>query len=92
LLFFILPVFGQVLWFLFSAWMMAVQYCDYAFDNHKVSFREMKHVLQANRSQSFSFGITVSVFSLIPIVNFLVMPVAVCGATALWVDELKEQV
>jgi CysZ protein len=92
LLFFILPVFGQVLWFLFSAWMMAVQYCDYAFDNHKVSFREMKHVLQANRSQSFSFGITVSIFSLIPIVNFLVMPVAVCGATALWVDELKEQV
>jgi CysZ protein len=92
LLFFILPVFGQILWFLFSAWMMAVQYCDYAFDNHKVSFKEMKRVLQTNRSQSFSFGITVSVFSLIPIVNFLVMPVAVCGATALWVDELKEQV
>lgn len=92
LLFFILPVFGQILWFLFSAWMMAVQYCDYAFDNHKVSFTDMKHNLQANRSQSFSFGITVSVFSLIPIVNFLVMPVAVCGATALWVDELKEQV
>jgi CysZ protein len=92
LLFFILPVFGQVLWFLFSAWMMAIQYCDYAFDNHKVSFRDMKHILQANRSKSFSFGITVSVFSLIPILNFLVMPVAVCGATALWVDELKEQV
>ena len=92
LLFFILPVLGQILWFLFSAWMMAVQYCDYAFDNHKVSFRDMKHVLLANRSHSFSFGITVSVFSLIPIVNFLVMPVAVCGATALWVDELKEQV
>lgn len=92
LLFFILPVFGQVLWFLFSAWMMAVQYCDYAFDNHKVSFRDMKRVLQDNRTQSFSFGVAVSVFSLIPIVNFLVMPVAVCGATALWVDELKEQV
>jgi len=92
LLFFILPIVGQVLWFLFSAWMMAVQYCDYAFDNHKVSFRDMKRVLQNNRSQSFSFGITVSVFSLIPILNFLVMPVAVCGATSLWVDELKEQV
>ena len=92
LLFFMLPLFGQILWFLFSAWMMVIQYCDYAFDNHKVSFRDMKRVLQANRSQSFNFGITVSVFSLIPIVNFLVMPVAVCGATALWVDELKEQV
>jgi CysZ protein len=92
LLFFILPLFGQILWFLFSAWMMAIQYCDYPFDNHKVPFREMKQVLQNNRSHSFSFGITVSIFSLIPILNFLVMPVAVCGATALWVDELNEQV
>lgn len=92
LLFFILPVFGQVLWFLFSAWMMAIQYCDYPCDNHKISFPDMKRILHAHRSHSFSFGITVSVFSLIPIVNFLVMPVAVCGATALWVDKLKERV
>jgi CysZ protein len=92
LLFFILPLVGQVLWFLFSAWMMAIQYCDYPCDNHKVSFRDMKRILHEQRSESFSFGITVSVFSLIPIVNFLVMPVAVCGATALWVDKLKERV
>jgi CysZ protein len=51
----------------------------------------MKQSLQANRSQSFSFGITVSLFSVIPIVNFLVMPVAVCGATALWVNEFKHK-
>lgn len=92
LLFFILPVIGQVLWFLFSAWMMAVQYCDYPFDNHKVPFTKMKLILGDNKSQSFSFGITVSVVSLVPILNFLVMPVAVCGATALWVEELKDQV
>ncbi|WP_299071718.1 sulfate transporter CysZ [uncultured Paraglaciecola sp.] len=92
LLFFMLPVIGQVLWFLFSAWMMAIQYCDYPCDNHKVSFRDMKRALQATRTQSFSFGIAVSVFSLIPIVNFLVMPVAVCGATAFWVDELQDHV
>ncbi|MGS2721558.1 sulfate transporter CysZ [Paraglaciecola aestuariivivens] len=91
LLFFILPFIGQILWFLFSAWMMAVQYCDYPFDNHKVPFAQMKDVLQTNRSKSYSFGITVSVFSMIPILNFLVMPVAVCGATALWVKELKHQ-
>lgn len=92
LLFFILPVIGQVLWFLFSAWMMAIQYCDYPCDNHKISFTDMKRILHEHRSQSFSFGITVSIFSLIPIVNFLVMPVAVCGATALWVDKLKGRV
>ena len=26
--FWLLPVFGQIIWFLFSAWMMAIQYCD----------------------------------------------------------------
>jgi len=92
LLFFILPLIGQVLWFLFSAWMMAIQYCDYPCDNHKISFQDMKRILHTHRSRSFSFGIAVSIFSLIPIVNFLVMPVAVCGATALWVDKLKERI
>ncbi|MEM5495895.1 sulfate transporter CysZ [Paraglaciecola mesophila] len=89
LLFFILPVFGQVLWFLFTAWMMAIQYCDYPFDNHKVSFKDMRRTLNQSRGNCFSFGIGVSVFSMIPIVNFLVMPVAICGATAMWVDNLK---
>ena len=92
LLFFILPVIGQVLWFLFSAWMMAIQYCDYAFDNHKVSFKDMRRTLNQSRGSCFSFGIGVSVFSMIPIVNFLVMPVAICGATAMWVDNLKPKV
>ena len=92
LLFFILPVFGQILWFLFSAWMMAIQYCDYAFDNHKVDFNRMRRTLHASRGNSFSFGIAVSIGSMIPLVNFLVMPVAVCGATAMWVDDLRHKV
>jgi len=27
---------------------------------------------------------------MIPIVNFIVMPVAICGATALWGDKYRE--
>lgn len=92
LLFFILPVFGQVLWFLFSVWMMAIQYCDYAFDNHKISFHQMRQTLQSSRANSFSFGIAVSIGSMIPLLNFLVMPVAVCGATAMWVDDLQHKI
>lgn len=90
LLFFILPVIGQVVWFMFSAWMMAVQYCDYPFDNHKISFQRMRNELNQERGKCFSFGIMVNIFSLIPILNFLVMPVAICGATSLWVDEFVE--
>lgn len=90
LLFFLLPVIGQVLWFLFSAWMMAIQYCDYPFDNHKIGFKDMRNSLNQKRTHCFSFGVMVSVFSMIPIVNFLVMPVAICGATSMWVNEFKQ--
>ena len=72
--------------------MMAVQYCDYPFDNHKVPFKTMRRTLNESRSNSFSFGIMVSVFSMIPVVNFLVMPVAICGATKMWVEDLHRRV
>lgn len=91
LLLWVLPVIGQVLWFLFVSWMMAIQYKDYPFDNHKIPFPEMKHALSNNKSLSYSFGLTVMVFSMIPIVNLIVMPVAICGSTSLWVDHYKQQ-
>jgi CysZ protein len=88
----VLPILGQIIWFLFIAWMMAIQYKDYAFDNHKIPFAQMKEILKQNKSLSYSFGITVTVFSMIPIVNLVVMPVAICGATALWVDYYQDKV
>jgi len=92
LIMWILPVIGQVIWFLFVSWMMAIQYKDYPFDNHKIPFDEMKGALQQRKSLSYSFGITVAFFSMIPLINLIVMPVAICGATALWVDHYKHQV
>ncbi|KGJ96082.1 sulfate transporter CysZ [Colwellia psychrerythraea] len=88
----LLPIFGQIIWFLFIAWMMAIQYKDYPFDNHKIPFTQMKDVLKNNQGVSYSFGITVALFSMIPIVNLVVMPVAICGATALWVDYYQDKV
>jgi len=87
----LLPVVGQIIWFLFIAWMMAIQYKDYPFDNHKVPFATMKQMLKQNQGISYSFGITVALFSMIPIVNLVVMPVAICGATAIWVDHYKNK-
>ena len=89
ILFLLIPVIGQVLWFMFNAWMMAIQYCDYPYDNHKVPFKVMRAHLGKHKTLCFSFGVGVSLFSLIPLVNFIVMPVAICGATAMWVERLK---
>ncbi|OOE90946.1 sulfate transporter CysZ [Salinivibrio sharmensis] len=80
---------GPVIWFLFSAWMMAIQYCDYPFDNHKVSFPAMRQTLNQQRGASLSFGAIVMLFTMTPLLNLLVMPAAVCGATAMWVDNHK---
>ena len=87
-----LPFIGQILWFLFIAWMMAIQYKDYPFDNHKIPFARMKELLKQNQGISYSFGITVAVFSMVPIINLIVMPVAICGATALWVDHYQKKI
>jgi CysZ protein len=90
LLFFILPGIGQLLWFLFCSWMLAIQYCDYPFDNHKVPFTTMRKALKLQWKHSYAFGISVYVLSLVPLINLLIMPVAVCGATAMWVDKFRE--
>jgi len=90
LILFIVPVIhviAGILWFLFSAWMLAIQYIDYPFDNHKVPFIDMKKMLAKRRLLCLSFGGMSLLASLIPIVNFVVMPASVIGATLMWVEE-----
>lgn len=90
LILYFIPGIGQtvapVLWFLFSAWMLAIQYCDYPFDNHKVPFKEMRTALRTRKITNMQFGALTSLFTMIPVLNLFIMPVAVCGATAMWVD------
>ena len=94
LLLFLIPVVGQtlapVLWFVFSAWMMAIQYCDYPFDNHKIEFAVMRRALAQKRQLNLSFGASVALCSSLPLLNLLIIPVAICGATALWVDHYTQ--
>ncbi len=80
---------APVLWVLFSAWMMAVEYCDYPMGNHGLRFGEQRQRLGQRRMLSFGFGGATLLATMIPLVNFLVMPAAVAGATALWVEQLR---
>ena len=86
---FIFPPAATVLWFLFGAWMMSLQYCDYPMDNHKHSLADVKHAIARRRMTSLGFGGAVMFGTMIPVVNFIIMPVAVCGATVYWVEELR---
>lgn len=75
------------LWLVFGIWMMAIQYIDYPADNHKMSWQDMLAWLRQKRWQSLSFGGIVYLALLIPVVNILMMPAAVAGATLFWVRE-----
>ncbi|MFP9231163.1 sulfate transporter CysZ [Pectobacterium cacticida] len=94
LILYFIPGIGQtvapILWFLFGAWMMAIQYCDYPFDNHKVDFPTMRRALRRHSITNMQFGALVSLFTLVPLLNLVIMPVAVCGATQLWVDRYRD--
>ncbi|MGL5007229.1 MAG: sulfate transporter CysZ [Plesiomonas sp.] len=85
----LIPVIGQtlapLLWLLLTAWMLAVQYSDYPFDNHKIPFTVMRDTLKQRRITSLTFGGLISFCTMIPLLNLVIMPVAVCGATAMWV-------
>lgn len=75
--------------FAFGAWMFALEYIDYPMGNHDMLFKEVKGNLRQRRRVALGFGFTIAVFSIIPIVNLVIMPIAVAGATALYVEQLK---
>lgn len=83
----VINIVAPVLWFLFGAWMMAIQYCDYPMDNNRVSFAQMKALLKAQRLTSVGFGGLVQLGMMVPLLNLVLMPAAVVGATIYWVEE-----
>jgi CysZ protein len=80
-----------VLWFLYSAWMLALEYVDYPMGNHGLKAREMRARLRKQRVLGLGFGSATAGLTMVPVVNFIVMPSAVAGATAMWVRELGKE-
>jgi len=77
------------LWVAFGAWMLAIQYADYPMANHGLGFAEQRACLRERRLLALGFGGAAMFALVIPIVNFIVIPASVAGATAMWVEEFK---
>lgn len=77
----------SVIWFLFSAWMIALQYVDYPMDLHRITFADMQAQMRESFWKYLSFGCCVTVVMLVPVLNFFAMPAAVIAATLMFVDE-----
>ena len=87
LLLFLIPgvnLVAPLVWLAFCAWLLALEYLDYPMGNHGILFKAQRAHLKAYRGGVFGFGSAALLMTLIPVVNFLAMPAAVAGATALW--------
>ena len=89
LLLLLIPVIGPVIWFFFGAWMMALEYLDYPMGNHGLFFPDIRARLREKRALAMGFGSGVLLLTMLPGLNFIAMPVAVAGATRLYLNEFK---
>lgn len=85
-----LNILGTCLAALWGCWCLSIQYTDYAADNHQTGFSELRNQLGKQRLTSLGFGGIVLFVSMIPLVNILIPPIAVAGATILWVREISK--
>lgn len=85
-----LNLLAPILWLFFSSWTLALDYHDYPMGNHQLAFKQQREILRSQRGLALGFGLATMVATMIPIVNFLVIPAAVAGATKLFVENLKQ--
>lgn len=93
LLLFLIPgvnVIAPILWMVFSAWMLALEYADYPMANHDILFPEQRVLLQKKRLMVWGFGAAILFLLMIPVLNFVAMPAAVAGATLMWVEQFAQ--
>ena len=79
-------VIAPFLWALFGAWGMALEYMAYPLENAGVLFSEQKQLVKSIRWGALSFGGVAAMGLTIPVLNIIVAPAAVIGATIYFND------
>jgi CysZ protein len=77
---------APVLWGLFGAWAMTMEYFAYPLENAGILFAEQKQILSRYRLSTLSFGGLVMLGLTLPLLNILIAPAAVIGAS-LWAHD-----
>lgn len=81
----LVPIVGFIalpLGLLLAAWLLALEFSDNPIGNWGWEFTRQRDLMRAHRAGFLGFGLAVMGLSLVPIVNFAVIPAAVAGMTA----------
>ena len=84
----IVQMISPVLWYLFGAWVLALQYIDIPADNNGKSFDEVLELMKQNRAEVMGFGGATLLLTSTPIVNLIIIPIAVAGGVLFWVEKM----
>ncbi len=76
-----LNVLAPALWAMFGAWGMALEYLAYPLENQGVLFSEQKDLIKSVRLGALSFGGLAVLGLTVPVLNIIIAPAAVIGAT-----------
>ncbi|NRB40155.1 MAG: sulfate transporter CysZ [Pseudomonadales bacterium] len=82
----------NILSLLIGAWLMAIQYLDIPADNHQLSFTDFLRLLKKQPLKAGAFGLSVMLVSMLPLINIVLVPAAICAATVLWHKEFHADV
>lgn len=80
----LLNLLAPVVWFGWTGWLLGLQYLDYGADTRQVPFLTMKARARQHRGLILAFGAVVLVATMVPLVNLLVMPIAVITGVLIW--------
>jgi CysZ protein len=93
LVLFLIPVVNVVASFVlavFGAWCLAMEYMAYPLENEGLLFVEQKELLKSRRLGMLSFGGLTMLGLTLPVLNIIIAPAAVIGAT-LYLYEMREK-
>ena len=87
LLLHLIPAVGSVAYTLLGGliggYFVALEHCDTLLERRGVAFRQKLAIIWRERTLTLGFGVGTSLMLAIPLLNFLCLPVAVIGGTAL---------
>ena len=76
-----LNIIAPVLWGLYAAWGLSMEYLAYPLENEGVLFPEQRSALKTIRIGALSFGGMILFALMIPVLNIFIPPIAVISAT-----------
>jgi len=86
----IIPVVGQIIYSIlggiFTIYFIGFEYVDYRLSRRLMPFKEKWNLCLVYKWRVFGYGLSVSLLLLIPLLNVVVMSIAVVGATLITLD------